>query len=822
MLEKTDQDIDSTLARQAAACREDDPAFAEWAGGYGVIAHSDQTQLRVRAMAERLAGERLLPSASSAFRLLAAADRVCSAAMWLVVHMTYAQRVHLDGRELTAGDFKLKPEGHTGGSLNMVPAYVGYLAANSLSGFTRSWLMGQGHCVSAIDAVNLLVDNMSPAHAARYDLSDAGLTRFVRDFYSFDIRPDGRPGSPMGSHVNAHTAGGIMEGGYLGFAELQYVHMPLPGERLVTFLSDGAFEEQRGSDWTPRWWRGDDCGLVAPIMIMNGRRIDQRSSMAMRGGSEWLCGHLRHNGFTPVMIDGRDPASFACAILEMEAMLGENHRAVAAGEAPCPASIPYGVAETEKGFGFPGAGSNRAHNLPLGGNPASDRAARESFNAGARALHVAAVDLVESRQVLNTHHRQGRTKERDHPLAHRHPPPPRLPEPPWREPDGGSRCSPMAGIDRYFCAVVEANPSLRPRVGNPDEMRSNRLDETLDRLQHRVTAPEEGIAESTLGSVITALNEEAVVSAAIGNKGGINLVASYEAFAVKMLGAIRQELTFSRQLSDAGERPGWLSLPVIATSHTWENGKNELSHQDPTFCEALLSEPGDVSRVLFPADWNSAVAALRATYASRGQVWTLVVPKRDLPVRLSAAQALQLAEDGAVCLRPTENPERELQLVATGGYQLAEALAASARLEDAGVDHSVVYLQEPGRFRMPRDPREMGIAAPAELVERLFPTSVAARVFLTHTRPEPFVGTVWPLLMDPVTTPVLGYINHGGTLDESGMLFANRCTWAHALAAAAVALGDPPETLLEGEEYAAILGCGDPSAIRDAGVGGAA
>ena len=60
--------------------------------------------------------------------------------------------------------------------------------------------------------------------------------------------------------MNPHTAGGIAEGGYLGFAELQYAHMPLPGETLVAFLSDGAAEEQRGSDWIPRWWRAEDCG----------------------------------------------------------------------------------------------------------------------------------------------------------------------------------------------------------------------------------------------------------------------------------------------------------------------------------------------------------------------------------------------------------------------------------------------------------------------------------------------------------------------------------------------------------------------------------
>ena len=135
-------------------------------------------------------------------------------------------------------------------------AYVGYMAANRLAGITRSWLMGQGHCVAAIDAVNALLQNLYPEQSERYPLSEEGLTQLAQDFYSYAITDDGRPGVPLGSHVNPHTAGGMIEGGYLGFAELQYVHMPLPGERLVAFLSDGAFEEQRGSDWASRWWRG--------------------------------------------------------------------------------------------------------------------------------------------------------------------------------------------------------------------------------------------------------------------------------------------------------------------------------------------------------------------------------------------------------------------------------------------------------------------------------------------------------------------------------------------------------------------------------------
>ena len=145
----------------------------------------------------------------------------------------------------------------------------------------------------------------------------------------------------------------------------------------------------------------------------------------------------------------------------------------------------------------------------------------------------------------------------------------------------------MEGIDQAFTALVAANAQLRVRVGNPDELRSNRMGRTLDLLKHRVVTPEQGVAESTSGSVVTVLNEEAVVSAALANKGGINLVVSYEAFAAKMLGALRQEILFARQLADAGRPPGWLSVVTVATSHTWENGKNEQSHQDPSFGETL-------------------------------------------------------------------------------------------------------------------------------------------------------------------------------------------------------------------------------------------
>jgi phosphoketolase len=787
--------------------------YEQWTAGYGPIFHTRTTRARVRAMVKTLKARAEGSDGAGPYEVLHAADRIASAAMWLVVHETYARSVYLDGRELEVEDFKRDPEGHTGGALNMVPAYTGYLAANALAGLTRGWIMGQGHCVAAVDSVNLLVGNTMPAHAERYALTDAGLTRYVRDFYSYRVRDDGSQDSPLGSHVNAHTAGGLAEGGYLGFVELQYVHMPLVGERLVAFLSDGAFEEQRGSDWTPRWWRAEDSGLVTPIMIANGRRIDQRTTMAQQGGIAWFVRHLRLNGFDPIVFDGRDPAAFVWAIFEMERRLETAAAAVRSGRAAYPVRMPYGIAVAPKGAGFYGAGTNLAHNLPLGANPRTDDTAAHRFNEHARRLWVPMAELERTAAVFRRHQESGRPRERDHALARRQVRVERSPEPRYRpvpaERNDRSRwttASPMAAVDEFFLATVRANPHLRPRVGNPDEMRSNRMQGTLDALKFRVTAPEPGLPEALDGAVVTALNEEAVASAALGNKGGINIIVTYEAFGAKMHGVVRQEIILANHLKAAGRPPGWLSVPLVLTSHTWENGKNEQSHQDPAMAEALLGEPSDVSRVLFPADYNTAVAVMDGVYRSQGQIWTLVVPKADrFPDLFAAEEAAELLREGAVRLAWAGHRTSEARavLTAVGAYQLEQALRASFRLAERGVAHAVNYMLEPGRYRAPRGPREAAHTISEDVKLRLYPDSAPARLFLTHTRPEPLLGVIHPLCTGPLTA-ALGFTNHGGTLDTGGMLFVNGVTWAHAVERVASLLAIDPATLLTHEEQAAL------------------
>jgi hypothetical protein len=112
-----------------AASSPADIGFARWAHGYGVIHHTAATRARVRETVARVGREGASGDGTDPWELLHALDRMSSAAMWLVVHETYARNVYLDARRLETADFKPRPEGHTGGALNIVPAYAGYLAA---------------------------------------------------------------------------------------------------------------------------------------------------------------------------------------------------------------------------------------------------------------------------------------------------------------------------------------------------------------------------------------------------------------------------------------------------------------------------------------------------------------------------------------------------------------------------------------------------------------------------------------------------------------------------------------------------------------------
>src|SRR5690606_1155071 len=156
--------------------------------------------------------------------------------------------------------------------------------------------------------------------------------------------------------------------------------------------------------------------------------------------------------------------------------------------------------------------------------------------------------------------------------------------------------------------------------------------------------------------------------------------------------------------------------------------------------------------------------------------------RRAVPQRFAATAAEALIARGAAHVAG-DPAEAAVQLLAIGAYQLDEALQAHVQLAAAGIRSCVTVIIEPGRLRMPRDELEAAFVLDEATLQALFPPSLP-RALLTHTRPEPMLGVLRRLDGGPGRMRALGYINRGGTLDVAGMLFANRCTAAHAVAAA--------------------------------------
>src|SRR5690625_7221121 len=84
-------------------------------------------------------------------------------------------------------------------------------------------------------------------------------------------------------------------------------------------------------------------------------------------------------------------------------------------------------------------------------------------------------------------------------------------------------------------------------------------------------------------------------------------------------------------------------------------------------------------------------------------------------------------------------------------------------------------------------------------------------------RPEILSGHLCSLWSGIPLVRMLGYINRGGTLDDFGMQFANRATWAHVIDALAPVLGTAGG--LQPAEQQAVAGAGHTYVINESGRG---
>ena len=206
-------------------------------------------------MAEQLAARKITGNGCPIFDVLAAADQLASSAMALILQQA--------GTQANPSAF------------NMVPAYVGCLSINALTGRSRPWVMDGELGAAAVDAVDRLRAVVADAHLPSGDF--------------LDLADPTSPGPPASRPP------------------------------LVVFLGDGAFEPRKLAALAERWRRGGRKALT-PILVNDGSSI-RRFGLSQPAAVERFATSLRHDGFDPIVIDGRDPAAFAWAIFEIECRL---------------------------------------------------------------------------------------------------------------------------------------------------------------------------------------------------------------------------------------------------------------------------------------------------------------------------------------------------------------------------------------------------------------------------------------------------------------------------------------------------------------------
>lgn len=400
------------LCRRVAEYRSTSAEAESWAAGYGILHHCVETQARVFRLAELFA-ERDVEA--PLFTILSAADRVNCAATWIAVNAALARRAHLDGGPLHAPELRLRSpwEGDWSRSLLPIPAYVGYLAANAISGITRGWALRPEAGRTGLDAVDLILGNFDPDLAQRYSLTSEGLARFLEDHRPASDRESGN--QPRGKPSSTAPKRSLSEADSLKAFRLRDVAQPTAGERLVLALTEKRFETEAAKNWDTGWWRPGEHGVITPILFhMTPLASEEGSGAARCQAAEHLVQGLRKNGFDPLIFDGVDPAAFVWAIFEMEFRLEAAVEKVRSGDTKYPIPFPIGLAiipQEQRGD------SSQIGELDLPARIANPPKALHAVNETLRRLWVPLTDLTESAKRLANHDFLGRPRENDHPLT---------------------------------------------------------------------------------------------------------------------------------------------------------------------------------------------------------------------------------------------------------------------------------------------------------------------------------------------------------------------------------------------------------------------
>lgn len=560
-----------------------------------------------------------------------------------------------------------------------------------------------------------------PGHGGQVMVSNAYLDGSYSEIYP-EITEDSEgmkklfkrfsfPGG-VASHAAPETPGSIHEGGELGYSLSHATGAVLDNPNLIAAVVIGDGEAETGplmASWFSNVFINPvNDGAVLPILHLNGAKISNPTILSRKSDEE-LTKYFEGMGWTPLFVEGSDPealhpemAERMDTAIEQMQQIQNAARKGSAERATMPA-WPVLILRTPKGWTGPKEwdgeqieGSFRAHQIPIPVDANDMEHAdvlvswMKSYNP--EELFTAGGKLKDELKALAP---KGNQRMAMNPAANGGFSPRKLVLPDWRQyaveisQPGSVTAQDMIVFGEYARDIVQANPD-NFRIFGPDETKSNRLNKLFDVTSRQWLEPTEFPQDEWLAPAGRVIDSQLSEHQAEGFLEGYVLTgrhgffASYESFLRIVDSMITQHFKWLRKASEQDWRNSYPSLNLISSSTVFQQDHNGYTHQDPGILTHLAEKKPEFIREYLPADANTLMAAMEASFSSRGKINLIVSSKQPRPQFYSVAEAEILVNEGLKVIEwaSTDLEDPDIVIAAAGTEPNLEALAAITILRE--------------------------------------------------------------------------------------------------------------------------------------------
>ncbi len=699
----------------------------------GTVTTSVPTPTGAAALSEHGPARATVTGAPLAPEELSRLDAFWRACNYLALGMIYLQENPLLREPLRPAHVKNRLLGHWGASPALSFVYTHLNRVIRARNLDVLFMAGPGHGAPGVLGPVYLEGTYSEVYPDK-SLDEEGLRRFFKQF-SF-------PGG-IGSHCTPETPGSIHEGGELGYVLSHACGAAFDNPDLIVAAVVGDGEAETGplaTSWhVNKFLNPIRDGAVLPILSLNGYKIDNPTLLA-RLPPEELTSLLRGYGWTPLLVEGSDPATMHQAMAAtldrcVELIRGAQAEARRTGAASRP-RWPMIVLRAPKGWTAPREldghaleGSWRAHQVPLTGVKADParlatlerwmRSYRPEELFDERGAPVAALREVAPKGAR----RMGANPRANGGLLKR-----ALRMPDFRayavpvDAPGASRAETTRPLGAFLRDVLRANPD-NFRVFGPDETSSNKLGavyEASRKLWLEASLPQDadGGQLAPDGRVVEMLSEHTLEGMVEGYllTGRHAFFSSYEAFVHIIDSMFNQHakwLSGARRLS---WREEIASLNLLVTSTVWRQDHNGFTHQDPGFLDVVVNKSSEVTRIYLPPDANCLLSVADHCLRSEDYVNVIVADKQAHLQYLPMDAAITHCAKGIGIwdwASSDEGGDPDVVMACAGDVATLEALAATAMLREAFPDLRLRFVNVVDLFKLqPETEHPHGLSGP--------------------------------------------------------------------------------------------------------------